>query len=90
MKLIGLEFRVAMQTLKQIEVCCFPLDVVFPFPYQYPYGPEANVTLHTSRGDVGAAFNLQGLLNGFNGSIGHDEIIKKYDELVAQIERQRK
>lgn len=93
MKLIGLEFRVGMEQFKDIEVITVPLDIVFPFPVRYPHGPTANATLHTSRGDANATFEIGRAAGGglnidvFHGSINFDEIQKHYETLRAQIER---
>lgn len=89
MKLIGLEFCVGMQNFRDIEVVTVPLDLVFGFPFTYPHGPQANVTLHTSRGDVWAKFELGNLTDTFTGSINFDEIQKHYEKLRAQVERPR-
>lgn len=87
MKLIGLEFRVGMDGFVDTEVLVVPLNIVFPFPFSYPHGPKANVTLHTSRGDVGAEFSLRDRLQGFNGTISSEEIKKHFEDLRAQIEK---
>ena len=87
MKLIGLEFRVGMDAFRELEVCVVPLDLVFPFPFSYPHGPRANVTLHTSRGDLTSNFGFGTILSGFNGTYSADDMKKHFDELQAQVER---
>lgn len=87
MKLIGLEFRVGMDNMRLIEVCLVPLQIIHPFPYTYPHGPIANVTLHTSLGDVTSSLDIKSLCGHFSGNIDSEEISKKYEALRTQIEK---
>lgn len=92
MKLIGLEFRVGMQNMHQLEVFVQPVDIVFEWPHRYPFGPQANATLHTSVGDVTAEFDMDVLLRiePPPQSVSHESIRAAHQSLRRQIERIRK
>lgn len=88
LKIIGVEFRIGMQTRRQIEVFLKPLDIVFPWAYAYPYAPECSVTVHTSSGDVTANPELRNVLCANHApNVSEAEIDAAYAALRAQIEK---
>ncbi len=95
MKVIGVEFRLGMDQMKQLEVFVKPVNVVFPYARPYPYCPNWSMTIHTTEGDVGANGTFHQILQALPlhmahegpGGVTREEINDAFESLRKQIAR---